>query len=90
MRHRTSGATKSVNRDLKAKARAVPGSNGYTAKLTTASPQFVVGAVVAVSHWIERGCLRAARCSASTRTVRLVDANVVGVIPERSTSSIRS
>ena len=39
-----SGATKSVNRELEAKTRALAGWNGYTTNLTTASPEFVIDA----------------------------------------------
>lgn len=38
------GATKTVNRDLEAKARALAGWKGYTTNLTSQSPEFVVGA----------------------------------------------
>ena len=39
-----SGATKSVNRDLEAKARALAGVKGYTTNLTIATPEFVIDA----------------------------------------------
>jgi transposase len=39
-----SGATKSVNRDLEAKARALAGWKGYTTNLTTVTPEFVIDA----------------------------------------------
>jgi hypothetical protein len=39
-----SGATKSVNRDLEAKARALAGWKGYTTNLTDQSADFVIGA----------------------------------------------
>jgi hypothetical protein len=38
------GATKSVNRDLEAKARALAGLKGYTTNLTTVGPEFVINA----------------------------------------------
>ena len=38
------GATKSVNRDLEAKTRALAGWKGYTTNLTTESAEFVIGA----------------------------------------------
>jgi hypothetical protein len=38
------GATKSVNRDLEAKTRALAGWKGYTTNLTAATPQFVIDA----------------------------------------------
>lgn len=37
-----SGAAKSVNRTLEAKTRALAGWKGYTANLTSASPEFVI------------------------------------------------
>jgi hypothetical protein len=39
-----SGAAKSVNRDLEAKARALAGIKGYTTNLTDQTPEFVIGA----------------------------------------------
>jgi transposase len=39
-----SGATKSVNRQLEAKTRALAGWKGYTTNLTSASPQYVIDA----------------------------------------------
>lgn len=39
-----SGATKSVNRDLEAKARALAGLKGYTTNLTSQTPEFVIDA----------------------------------------------
>jgi Transposase DDE domain len=36
------GASKSVNRDLEAKARGLAGLKGYTTNLTSATPQFVI------------------------------------------------
>jgi transposase len=39
-----SGATKSVNRTLEAKTRALAGWKGYTTNLTAASSEFVIGA----------------------------------------------
>jgi hypothetical protein len=39
-----SGATKSVNRDLEAKARALAGWKGYTTNLTAQTAEFVIGA----------------------------------------------
>jgi transposase len=39
-----SGATKSVNRDLEAKARALAGLKGYTTNLTGATAEFVIDA----------------------------------------------
>jgi transposase len=39
-----SGATKSVNRDLEATARALAGIKGYTTNLTDQTPEFVIGA----------------------------------------------
>ena len=39
-----SGATKSVNRQLEAKTRALAGWKGYTTNLTKASPEFVIDA----------------------------------------------
>jgi Transposase DDE domain len=38
------GATKSVNRDLEAKARALAGIKGYTTNLTDQTPEFIIGA----------------------------------------------
>jgi hypothetical protein len=38
------GATKSVNRDLETKTRALAGLKGYTTNLTSASAEFVIGA----------------------------------------------
>lgn len=38
------GATKSVNRDLEAKARALAGWKGYSTNLTDQSPQFIIDA----------------------------------------------
>jgi transposase len=38
------GATKSVNRDLEVKARALAGWKGYTTNLTDQSAEFVIGA----------------------------------------------
>ena len=38
------GATKSVNRDLEAKTRALAGLKGYTTNLTEATPEFVIDA----------------------------------------------
>jgi hypothetical protein len=38
------GATKSVNRELEAKSRALAGWKGYTTNLTTESAEFVIGA----------------------------------------------
>jgi transposase len=38
------GADKSVNRDLEAKARALAGIKGYTTNLTSQTPEFVIGA----------------------------------------------
>jgi hypothetical protein len=38
------GATKSVNRDLEAKARGLAGLKGYTTNLTGQSPEFVIDA----------------------------------------------
>ena len=38
------GATKSVNRDLEAKARGLAGLKGYTTNLTTVGPEFVINA----------------------------------------------
>jgi hypothetical protein len=38
------GADKSVNRDLEAKARALAGIKGYTTNLTDQTPEFVIGA----------------------------------------------
>jgi hypothetical protein len=45
-----SGATKSVNRELEAKTRALAGWKGYTTNLTTASPQFVIDAYHQLWH----------------------------------------
>ena len=39
-----SGATKSVNRDLEAKSRALAGLKGYITSLTDAGPEFVIDA----------------------------------------------
>jgi transposase len=39
-----SGATKTVNRDLEAKARALAGIKGYTTNITNPTPEFVIGA----------------------------------------------
>ncbi|OBI94121.1 transposase, partial [Mycobacterium alsense] len=39
-----SGATKSVNRDLEAKARGLAGLKGYTTNLTSQTPEFVIDA----------------------------------------------
>ena len=39
-----SGATKSVNRELEAKSRALAGWKGYTTNLTSESAEFVIGA----------------------------------------------
>ncbi len=39
-----SGATKSVNRQLEAKTRALAGWKGYTTDLTKVSPEFVIDA----------------------------------------------
>jgi transposase len=36
------GATKSINRDLEAKARALPGWKGYTTNLTDQTAEFVI------------------------------------------------
>src|SRR6202158_6253632 len=41
---RLTGATKSVNRDLEAKTRALAGWKGYTTNLTTVSAEFVIDA----------------------------------------------
>jgi transposase len=38
------GADKSINRDLEAKARALAGVKGYTTNLTDQTPEFVIGA----------------------------------------------
>ena len=38
------GAEKSINRDLEAKARALAGIKGYTTNLTSQTPEFVIGA----------------------------------------------
>lgn len=38
------GAQKSINRDLEAKARALAGIKGYTTNLTDQAPEFVIGA----------------------------------------------
>jgi hypothetical protein len=38
------GLTKSVNRDLEAKTRALAGWKGYTTNLTGQTPEFVIGA----------------------------------------------
>ena len=38
------GATKSVNRDLEAKARALAGWKGYSTNLTDQTPEFIIGA----------------------------------------------
>ena len=38
------GADKSINRDLEAKARALAGIKGYTTNLTSQTPEFVIGA----------------------------------------------
>jgi hypothetical protein len=38
------GAEKSINRDLEAKARALAGIKGYTTNLTDETPEFVIGA----------------------------------------------
>ena len=38
------GAAKSVNRDLEAKARALAGIKGYTTNLTDQTPEFIIGA----------------------------------------------
>ncbi len=38
------GATKSVNRDLETKARALAGIKGYTTNITNPNPEFVIGA----------------------------------------------
>jgi hypothetical protein len=45
-----SGATKSVNRQLEAKTRALAGWKGYTTNLTTAGPQFVIDAYHQLWH----------------------------------------
>jgi transposase len=45
-----SGATKSVNRELEAKTRALAGWKGYTTNLTTASPEFVIDAYHQLWH----------------------------------------
>jgi hypothetical protein len=45
-----SGATKSVNRQLEAKTRALAGWKGYTTNLTTASAQFVIDAYHQLWH----------------------------------------
>jgi Transposase DDE domain len=47
------GATKSVNRELEAKTRALAGWKGYTTNLTTATPEFVIDAYHQLWH-IER------------------------------------
>jgi transposase len=47
------GATKSVNRTLEAKTRALAGWKGYTTNLTSASPEFVIDAYHQLWH-IER------------------------------------
>lgn len=38
------GADKSVNRDLEAKARALAGIKGYTTNLTSQTPEFIIDA----------------------------------------------
>jgi len=38
------GATKSINRDLEAKARALAGLKGYVTNITNPTPEFVIGA----------------------------------------------
>jgi hypothetical protein len=45
-----SGATKSVNRTLEAKARALAGWKGYTTNLTKVSPEFVIDAYHQLWH----------------------------------------
>jgi hypothetical protein len=45
-----SGATKSVNRTLEAKTRALAGWKGYTTNLTSASPEFVIDAYHQLWH----------------------------------------
>jgi Transposase DDE domain len=45
-----SGATKSVNRQLEAKTRALAGWKGYTTNLTTAGPEFVIDAYHQLWH----------------------------------------
>ena len=45
-----SGGTKSVNRELEAKTRALAGWKGYTTNLVDASPQFVIGAYHQLWH----------------------------------------
>lgn len=42
------GATKSVNRDLEAKARALAGIKGYTTNITNPTPEFVIGSYAAL------------------------------------------
>jgi len=44
------GATKSVNRSLEAKTRALAGWKGYTTNLTTVTPQFVIDAYHQLWH----------------------------------------
>jgi transposase len=45
-----SGATKSVNRELEAKTRALAGWKGYTTNLTIATPEFVIDAYHQLWH----------------------------------------
>jgi transposase len=45
-----SGATKSVNRDLEATARALAGIKGYTTNITNPTPEFVIGAYHQLWH----------------------------------------
>ena len=42
------GATKSVNRNLEAKARALAGIKGYTTNITNPTPEFVIGSYAAL------------------------------------------
>jgi hypothetical protein len=50
---RTARATKSVNRTLEAKTRALAGWKGYTTNLTSASPEFVIDAYHRLRESIE-------------------------------------
>ncbi len=56
------GASKSVNRDLEAKARGLAGWKGYTTNLTTVTPEFVIDAY----HSSSGASRRASACPNTT------------------------
>jgi hypothetical protein len=61
------GATKSVNRDLEAKARAVAGLKGYTTSLTGASTEFVIDAYQQL--WRIEKCFRMSKNDLQARPI---------------------